>query len=388
MPDGEKHEIPMYQPVIGPKALDGQYLHKKTGMFTYDPGFTSTASCVSQITYIDGEKGQLLYRGYSIDKLAENCTFLETCFLLLYGDLPNKEQLDVFEEKVMDEMLVHERIKDFYKGFESNAHPMAIMCGVVGALAQFFNESMDIKDPKQRENTAIKLIAKFPTLAAISFRTSKGLPLVQPDKRKGYTENFLYMLFSDPMDPSFEIPSVMVEALDKILILHADHEQNASTSTVRLTGSSLCNPFACISAGIASLWGPAHGGANEACLQMLDQIGNKENIPKYVVMAKDKNNSFRIMGFGHRVYKNMDPRATEMQKMCHRVLNELDCKDEDLFELAMELEKVALSDEYFIKRKLYPNVDFYSGIVLQALKIPRDMFTVIFSLARTIGWIC
>lgn len=275
MPNGDKHDIPIYAPVIGPKAIDGSVLASKTHMYTYDPGFTSTASCVSQITYIDGDIGKLLYRGYSIDEIAENCTFLETCFLLMYGDLPNKEQLATFEEKVMDEMLVHEKIKDFYKGYESNAHPMSIMCGVVGALAQFFTDNMDIKDPKQRENTAIKLIAKFPTLAAISFRTSKGLPIVQPVKGKGYTENFLHMLFSDPMDPSFTVPPVMVEALDKILILHADHEQNASTSTVRLTGSSLCNPFACISAGIASLWGPAHGGANEACLQMLDEIGHK-----------------------------------------------------------------------------------------------------------------
>lgn len=387
MPNGDKHEIDLYEPNIGPKALNGQQLYNKTGLFTYDPGFTSTASCVSAITYIDGEKGQLLYRGYSIDELAEHCTFIETCFLLLYGDLPDKNQLQVFEEKVIEEMLVHEKIKDFYKGFESDAHPMAIMCGVVGALSSFFHDNMDIKNPKQREITAIKLIAKFPTLAAISFRTSKGLPLVQPDKKRGYTENFLYMLFADPMDTDFKIPQVMIDALDKIFILHADHEQNASTSTVRLTGSSLANPFACISAGIASLWGPAHGGANEACLRMLDEIGSVKNIPKYVDMAKDKNSSFRIMGFGHRVYKNTDPRAAEMRKMCHRVLNELDVKNEELFDLAMELENVALSDEYFIKRKLYPNVDFYSGIVLQALKIPRDMFTVIFSLARTIGWI-
>jgi citrate synthase len=264
---------------------------------------------------------------------------------------------------------------------------MAIMCGVVGALSSFFHDTMDIKNPKQREITAIKLIAKFPTLAAISFRTSKGLPLVQPDKKRGYTENFLYMLFADPLDADFKIPQVMVDALDKIFILHADHEQNASTSTVRLTGSSLANPYACISAGIASLWGPAHGGANEACLKMLDEIGSVKNVPKYVDMAKDKDSGFRIMGFGHRVYKNTDPRAAEMRKMCHRVLNELEVKNEELFDLAMELEKVALSDDYFIKRKLYPNVDFYSGIVLQALKIPRDMFTVIFSLARTIGWI-
>lgn len=284
-------------------------------------------------------------------------------------------------------MIVHEKIKDFYKGFESNAHPMAIMCGVVGALSSFFHDNLDIQNPKQRETAAIKLIAKFPTLAAISFRTSKGLPLVQPDKKRGYTENFLYMLFADPMDPNFKIPPVMVEALDKILILHADHEQNASTSTVRLTGSSLANPFACISAGIASLWGPAHGGANEACLKMLDKIGSVDQIPTYVAKAKDKDDPFRIMGFGHRVYKNMDPRAAEMRKMCHRVLTELDCEKEEIFELAMELEKVALNDEYFIQRKLYPNVDFYSGIVLQALKIPRDMFTVIFSLARSIGWI-
>lgn len=387
MQDGSKHKIPLYQPVLGPKCMDGAELFKKTNMQTYDPGFTSTASCISAITYIDGEKGQLLYRGYSIDKLAENCSYIETCFLLLYGNLPTRQQLAIFEEKVTDEMLVHEKIKDFFKGFQQDAHPMAIMCGVVGALSSFFNGESDFETEAQKEATAIKLIAKFPTLAAISFRTSKGLPLVQPDKSKGYTENFLYMMFADPMDPDFKVPQVMIDALDKILILHADHEQNASTSTVRLTGSSMANPYACISAGIASLWGPAHGGANEACLRMLDEIGSTVNIPKYVAKAKDKNDPFRIMGFGHRVYKNTDPRAAEMRKMCHRVLTELDCKNEELFGLAMELENIALSDEYFISRKLYPNVDFYSGIVLQALKIPRDMFTVIFALARTIGWI-
>ncbi|CDW85790.1 citrate synthase [Stylonychia lemnae] len=360
LPTGEKVEIPILEGTVGPKSIDGRGFFEKTGLYTYDPGFTSTASCVSAITYIDGDLGQLWYRGYSIDQLAANCTFIETCFLLLYGELPSQRQLDEFENRVKDEMLVHEKIKDFYKGFSPNAHPMSIMCGIVGGLSSFYHEAVDVTDPKQREQYAIKLIAKMPTLAAIAFRTSKGLPI---------------------------IPQVMVDALDKILILHADHEQNASTSTVRITGSSLANPFACISSGIASLWGPAHGGANEACLQMLDEIGSTENIPKYIAMAKDKNSSFRIMGFGHRVYKNFDPRAKEMQKMCHRVLQELNISNEGLFELAIELEKAALSDQYFISRKLYPNVDFYSGIVLQALKIPRDMFTVIFALARSIGWI-
>lgn len=292
-----------------------------------------------------------------------------------------------FDSYSKDEMLVHEKVKDFYKGFSINAHPMAIMCGVVGALSSFYHENLDVKDPRQREQAAIQIIAKMPTLAAIAFRTSKGLPIVYPDRKRSYTENFLYMMFADPMELDFQVPEVMVEALDKIFILHADHEQNASTSTVRITGSSQANPYACISAGIASLWGPAHGGANEACLQMLDEIGSVENIPKYVELAKDKNSTFRIMGFGHRVYKNFDPRAREMQKMCHKVLTELNIEKEALFQLAIELEKAALADKYFIDRKLYPNVDFYSGIVLQALKIPRDMFTVIFALARSIGWI-
>ncbi|TNV79586.1 hypothetical protein FGO68_gene5624 [Halteria grandinella] len=389
LPDGKNVELPLLHGTEGPLSIDGRQFYQKTGLYTFDPGFTSTASCVSAITYIDGDEGKLWYRGYSIDELAAHCTFLEVCFLLLYGDLPSKQQLKQFEEKVNDEMIVHEKIKDFYKGFNLNAHPMSIMCGVVGALASFYEyDAKDIvSDPKQRELSAIKLIAKMPTLTAIAFRTSKGLPIVQPDRKRSYTENFLYMMFSDPLDRDFRIPPVMIEALDKILILHADHEQNASTSTVRITGSSLANPFACISAGIASLWGPAHGGANQACLEMLDEIGSRERVNEYVEKAKDKNSSFRIMGFGHRVYKNFDPRAREMQKMCHKVLDELNVRDEELFELAMELEHAALNDPYFQTRKLYPNVDFYSGIVLQALKIPRDMFTVIFALARSIGWI-
>ena len=386
--DGKEIELDVLEGTSGPKMIDIRQLSQKANMFTFDPGYTSTGSCASAITYIDGDKGELLHRGYRIQDLAENCTFIETCFLLLYGDLPNKNQLDDFEERVKDEMLVHEKLKDFFKGFNPKAHPMAIMCSVIGALSSFVHEDLDIENPKEREHVAIKLIAKFPTIAAFSFRTSVGLPIVYPRRDLTYTENFLYMMFSDPMDPNAKIEPVMTEALDKILLLHADHEQNASTSTVRIAGSSKANPFACISAGIASLWGPAHGGANQACVEMLQEIGEFENIPEYIAKAKDKNDPFRIMGFGHRVYKNYDPRAEVMAKMCKKVVETMDAKNQKMLSIALELERIALEDEYFINRKLYPNVDFYSGIVLQELGIPKDMFTVIFALARTIGWVC
>lgn len=388
LPDGTEVELDILEGKLGPKMIDIRELYQKTGMFTFDPGYTATGSCVSAITYIDGDKGELLYRGYRIQDLADNCTFIETCFLLLYGDLPTKGELEDFEERVKDEMLVHEKLKDFFKGFNPKAHPMAIMCSVIGALSSFIHEDLDIDDPKEREKVAIQLIAKFPTLAAFSFRTSVGLPIVYPRRDLSYLENFLYMMFQDPMDVDATIEPVMTEALDKILLLHADHEQNASTSTVRIAGSSRANPFACISAGIASLWGPAHGGANQACVEMLEEIGEFSNISKYILKAKDKNDPFRIMGFGHRVYKNYDPRAEVMAKMCKKVVETMETKNRKMLSIALELEKIALEDPYFIDRKLYPNVDFYSGIVLQELGIPKDMFTVIFALARTIGWVC
>jgi len=316
LPDGTEVELDILEGTLGPKMIDVRDLFQKTGMFTFDPGFTASGSCVSQITYIDGGKGELLYRGYKIEDLAANCTFIESCFLLLFGELPTSLELEDFEERVKDEMLIHEKLKDFFKGFNQDAHPMSIMCSVIGALSSFYHQDLDIDDPKQREQIAIQLIAKFPTLAAFSFRTSMGLPMVYPRRDLSYIENFLHMMFSDPMDTEAIIEPVMAEALDKILLLHADHEQNASTSTVRIAGSSKANPFACISAGIASLWGPAHGGANQACIEMLKEIGEPENIPKYVAKAKDKSDPFRIMGFGHRVYKNFDPRATVMAQMC------------------------------------------------------------------------
>lgn len=332
-------------------------------MFTFDPGYTTSGSCASAITYIDGDKGELLYRGYQIQDLADNCTFIESCFLLLYGELPSPDELEDFEERVKDEMLVHEKLKDFFKGFNPKAHPMAIMCSVIGALSSFAHDGLDIEDPKEREKVAVQLIAKFPTLAAFSFRTSIGLPIVYPRRDLSYTENFLYMMFCDPMNPDAPIEPVMTEALDKILLLHADHEQNASTSTVRIAGSSKANPFACISAGIASLWGPAHGGANQACVEMLQEIGEFDNIPTFIEKAKDKNDPFRIMGFGHRVYKNYDPRASVMASMCKKVVETMETKNQKMLSIALELERIALNDDYFIKRKLYPNVDFYSGIV-------------------------
>jgi citrate synthase len=387
LPDGSEIELPILKGTAGPPMIDIRNLYTKTGYFTYDPGYTCTGSCVSQITYIDGEQGELLYRGYKIQDLARNCDFTDTCYLLLYGELPSKEDKRIFEDVMKAEMVVHEQLISFYKGFQTGAHPMAIMVGVVGALSAFMNDGLDVKDPMQREITAIRLVAKMAMIAAIAYRTAMGLPIVYPKKKLSYTENFLYMMFADPMDPDYQVDEFLADVLDKILVLHADHEQNASTATVRIAGSSIANPFACIAAGIASLWGPAHGGANEAVLDMFDEIGSPENIPQCVEKAKDKNSGFRLMGFGHRVYKNYDPRAEVIRDLCHEVLDYLKIKDDPYMQIGIQLEKVALSDKYFVDRKLYPNVDFYSGIVLNAIGIPKSMFTVIFALARSIGWI-
>jgi citrate synthase len=388
LPDGKEVELPILKGTEGPPMIDIRNLYAKTGYFTYDPGYSCTGSCVSQITFIDGEKGELLYRGYRIQDLARNCDFTDTCYLLLYGELPSKTDKKNFEDVMKGEMLVHDQLISFYRGFQTGAHPMAIMVGVVGALSAFMNDGLDVKDPIQREISAIRMVAKMPMMAAIAYRTAMGLPIVYPKKKLSFAANFLYMMFADPTDPDFQVDEFLADVLDKILVLHADHEQNASTATVRIAGSSIANPFACIAAGIASLWGPAHGGANEAVLDMLDEIGSKENIPKCVAKAKDKNSGFRLMGFGHRVYKNYDPRAEVIRDLCHNVLDHLKIKDDPYFQIALELEKVALSDPYFIDRKLYPNVDFYSGIVLNAIGIPKSMFTVIFALSRSIGWIC
>ena len=387
LPDGKSVELPILKGTEGPKMIDITGLYRKTGLFTFDPGFMCTGSCVSQITYIEGDIGLLTYRGYKIQDLANNCDFIDTCYLLLYGELPSKSDKVKFNFNVQSEMLVHEKLISFYKGFNSGAHPMAIMVGVVGALSSFWHEGLDINNPIERELSAIRLVAKMPMIAAIAYRTSLGLPIVYPRKDLTFTENFLYMMFADPMDPNYEPDKFLSNVLDKILILHADHEQNASTATVRIAGSSLANPFACIAAGIASLWGPMHGGANESVLDMLDEIQSVEHLPKVIERAKDKNSGFRLMGFGHRVYKSYDPRAEIMRKICHETLDYLEIKDDPTMKLSMELEKLALKDEYFIQRKLYPNVDYYSGIVLKAIGIPKDMFTVIFALARSIGWI-
>lgn len=370
---------------LGPDVIDIRNLYKETGFFTYDPGFTSTAACESDITFIDGEKGVLLYRGYPIDLLAEKSSFLEVCYLLLYGDLPTEAQMAEFSHTITHHTLVHEQLASFYRGFRRDAHPMAIMCGVVGALSAFYHDSTDINDPAQRELASQRLIAKLPTIAAMAFRYSTGHPFVYPQNKLGYTENFMRMCFSVPAE-EYEVNPVLAKALDTIFILHADHEQNASTSTVRLAGSSGANPFACIAAGIACLWGPAHGGANEAALKMLMEIGTVDRVPEYVKRAKDKSDPFRLMGFGHRVYKNYDPRAKVMQKQCHLVLDELGI-DTPLLKVAMELERIALQDDYFIEKKLYPNIDFYSGITLSALGFPTSMFTALFAVARTVGWI-
>ncbi|CAI2365162.1 unnamed protein product [Moneuplotes crassus] len=368
LPDGTEVELSILEGTLGPKMLDIRDLYAKTGMFTFDPGYTASGSCVSAITYIDGGKGQLLYRGYKIEDLAANCTFIETCFLLLYGELPTASDLADFEERVKDEMLVHEKLKDFFKGFNPKAHPMAIMCSVIGALSSFYHEDLDIEDPKQKERVAIQMIAKFPTLAAFSFRTSMGLPMVYPRRDFSYTDNFLHMMFSDPMDQEAVIEPVMTEALDKILLLHADHEQNALHQQ----------------SGSPDLPKQIHLRAFQP------ELHPYEDLPMEVLIrpAKDKNDPFRIMGFGHRVYKNFDPRATVMAKMCKKVVETMDSKNQEMLSIALELERIALEDDYFISRKLYPNVDFYSGIVLQKLSIPTNMFTVIFALARTIGWVC
>ncbi|MDA1098709.1 MAG: citrate synthase [Proteobacteria bacterium] len=378
-------DFPVMSGTLGPDVIDIRKLYGLTDRFTYDPGFTSTASCESKITFIDGDKGILLHRGYPIDQLAEESDFLETCYLLLNGELPNGEQKDKFVHDITYHSMVHEQLAQFYRGFRRDAHPMAIMVGVVGALSAFYHDSTDIDDPHQRMVASYRLIAKMPTIAAWAYKYSIGQPFMYPRNDLSYAEDFLHLMFAVPCEP-YEINPVLSKAMDRILILHADHEQNASTSTVRTAGSSGANPFACIAAGIASLWGPAHGGANEAVLNMLGEIGDIENIPRALARAKDADDNFRLMGFGHRVYKNYDPRAKVMQATCHEVLQELGVND-PLLKLAMELEKIALSDPYFVDRKLYPNVDFYSGIILRAMGFPTSMFTVIFALARTVGWV-
>ena len=382
----ESWDFPIRQGSVGPDIIDIGSLYGQTGRFTYDPGFTSTAACDSDITYIDGGKGTLLYRGYPIEQLAEQGDFLETCYLLLHGELPNKEESDLFHNRVTYHTMVHEQMNRFFTGFRRDAHPMAIMCGVVGALSAFYHDSTDISDPKLRMIASLRMISKMPTIAAMAYKYHVGQPFVYPRNDLDYASNFLHMCFAVPCE-DYTVNPVLARAMDRIFILHADHEQNASTSTVRLAGSSGANPFACIAAGIACLWGPAHGGANEAALNMLQEIGTVDRIPEFVKRAKDKNDPFRLMGFGHRVYKNYDPRARIMQKTTHEVLTELGVKDDPMLEVAMELERIALTDEYFIEKKLYPNIDFYSGITLRALGFPTTMFTVLFALARTVGWI-
>jgi citrate synthase len=385
--DGSKSiDFPIYTGSIGPDVIDIRKLYGETGRFTYDPGFMSTAACNSSITYIDGDKGELLYRGYPIEQLAVNCDFLETCYLLLNGELPNVVQKKSFVDTVTRHTMVHEQMQFFFRGFRRDAHPMSVLVGTVGALASFYHDSLDINDPHHREVSAIRLIAKMPTLVAMAYKYSVGAPFVYPRNDLSYSANFMRMMFATPAE-EYKVNEVLVRALDRILILHADHEQNASTSTVRLSGSSGANPFACIAAGIACLWGPAHGGANEAALTMLKEIGSVDKIGEFVKQVKDKNSGVKLMGFGHRVYKNYDPRAKLMRETCHEVLNELGLQNDPLFKLAMALEKVALEDEYFVSRKLYPNVDFYSGIVQSALGIPVSLFTGIFAMARTVGWI-
>jgi citrate synthase len=379
-------ELPVFAGTEGPNVVDIRKLYSEADVFTYDPGYTSTASCESDITFIDGDRGILLYRGYAIDDLAEHSNFLEVCYLLLYGALPNKSEMGSFHKAITHHTMVHEQLASFFHGFRRDAHPMAIMCGVVGALSAFYHDSTDINDPRQREIASHRLIAKIPTLAAMAYKYSLGQPFVYPLNNLGYTENFLRMTFAVPAE-EYKVNPVLAKALDTIFILHADHEQNASTSTVRLAGSSGANPFACIAAGIACLWGPAHGGANEAALKMLEEIGTVDRIPEFVARAKDKNDPFRLMGFGHRVYKNYDPRAKAMQVQSHAVLDELGIHDDPLLKVALELERIALQDEYFVEKKLYPNIDFYSGITLKALGFPTSMFTALFALARTVGWI-
>jgi citrate synthase len=382
-------EFPIYEGTVGPDVIDIRKLYGQTGKFTFDPGFMSTAACDSKITYIDGDKGELLYRGYPIEQLATNCDYLETCYLLLNGELPNRAQQKEFDFHVTHHTMVHEQMTRFFQGFRRDAHPMAVLVGCVGALSAFYHDSLDINNPEHRHISAIRLIAKMPTLVAMAYKYTVGQPFMYPRNDLSYSGNLMRMMFGTPCE-EYKVNEVLERALDRILILHADHEQNASTSTVRLAGSSGANPFACIAAGIATLWGPAHGGANEACLQMLDEIqksGGVDKIGDFIAKVKDKNSGVKLMGFGHRVYKNYDPRAKLMRETCYEVLGELGLHDDPLFKLSMKLEQIALEDEYFVSRKLYPNVDFYSGIVQKALGIPTSMFTCIFALARTVGWI-
>ena len=379
-------DFPVVGGTVGPDVIDIRPLYSKTKKFTYDPGFMSTASCSSKITYIDGDEGILMYRGYPIENLAENCDFLEVAYLILNGELPNPTQKTEFDTTVMRHTMVHEQLSRFYSGFRRDAHPMAVLCGVVGALSAFYHDSLNINDPRHREISAFRLIAKLPTITAMCYKYNVGMPFMYPRNKLSYVENFLYMMFGNPCE-DYKPNPVLTRAIDRILILHADHEQNASTSTVRTAGSSGANPFACIASGIASLWGPAHGGANEAVLKMLEEIGDESHIGPYIKRVKDKGDHSVLYGFGHRVYKSYDPRAKLIQKTCHEVLDELDLRDNKLFKLAMALEKIALEDEYFFTRKLYPNVDFYSGIVYKALGIPTTMFTALFAVARTVGWI-
>jgi citrate synthase len=384
--DGTNTDLPMIEGTLGPKVIDIRKLYAQTGHFTYDPGFTSTASCDSAITYIDGDQGVLMHRGYKIEELASQSDYMEVCFLLLKGELPTAEEKEKFSHDITYHTMLHEQLIQFFKGFRRDAHPMAIMVGVVGALSAFYHDSTDINDPRQRMVASYRLIAKMPTIAAMAYKYSIGQPFIYPKNDLSYSENFLHMTFSVPAE-QYKMSPTIARAMDRIFILHADHEQNASTSTVRLAGSSGANPFACIAAGIACLWGPAHGGANEAVLTMLEEIGSVDNVQEFIEKAKDKNDPFRLMGFGHRVYKNYDPRAKVMQETCYEVLEELGIKDEPMLKLAMELERIALEDEYFIEKKLFPNVDFYSGIILKALGFPTSMFTVLFALARTVGWV-
>jgi citrate synthase len=382
----QTYEFPVLAGSVGPEVIDIRSLYAKTGLFTYDPGFTSTAACDSAITYIDGDKGELLYRGYPIDQLAAKSNYLEVCYLLLYGELPSKAQMAEFDELVTRHTMVHEQMHYFFRGFRRDAHPMAVMTGVVGAMAAFYHDSTDINDPRQREIASIRMIAKMPTIAAMAYKYSVGQPFVYPRNDLDYAANFLHMCFAVPAE-EYKVDPRIARAMDLIFTLHADHEQNASTSTVRLSGSSDANPFACIAAGVACLWGPAHGGANEAALNMLKEIGTVDRIPEFIARAKDKNDPFRLMGFGHRVYKNFDPRATVMQATAKEVLDLLGVHNNPTLQVAQELERIALEDPYFIDRKLYPNVDFYSGVILEAIGFPTSMFTVLFAVARTVGWI-
>ena len=383
---GRSYDLPLHRGTLGPSVIDVQTLYRDTGHFTFDPGYTSTGSCTSKITFIDGVEGVLLHRGYRIEELAAKADYLEVCYLLLNGELPTRAEHEEFDRAITLHSMVHEQLREFYQGFRRDAHPMAVMCGVVGALSAFYHDSTDITDPTQRMIASRRLIAKMPTIAAMAYKHSVGQPFMYPRNDLSYAANFLQMTFGVPCEP-YQVNPVLARAMNRLLILHADHEQNASTSTVRIAGSSGANPFACIAAGIASLWGPAHGGANEAVLNMLREIGSADRVPEFIKRAKDKNDPFRLMGFGHRVYKHYDPRAAVMRESCHEVLDELGLRDEPLLELAMELERIALEDDYFVEKKLFPNVDFYSGITMQALGFPTSMFTVLFALGRTVGWI-